>query len=119
MDAIERRIEWTLLELERLAKSLSRRGYARASEFISKNARLMVTFAKLAVQGIDIPYTSNAIERLMGAIARRCKHGWMHWSTKGLERMLWILLVRYTDEKESFWQAYIHPLSRVRCSQHR
>jgi hypothetical protein len=114
MDAIERRVESTLSELKDLAESLLRRGFFRASEFISRNARLMVTFAKLAVQGIDIPYTSNAIERLMGAIARRCKHGWMHWSTKGLERMLWILLVRYTDEQEyeSFWQGYIHPLGR-------
>ena len=117
MHAIEARIESTLVELNKLAQSLSRRGYAKASEFISRNANVMVTFAKLAVQGIDIPYTSNAIERLMGTIAARCKHHWMHWSTKGLENMLWILLVRYTDEQEyeSFWQAYIHPLSRVRA----
>jgi len=42
----------------------------------------MVTFAKVALEiGISIPYTSNAIERLMGEISKRCKHKWMHWST--------------------------------------
>jgi hypothetical protein len=105
MDAIEARVESTLKELNELAENLRTRGYARASEFISQNAKLMVTFAKLAISGIEIPYTSNAIERLMGAIARRCKHGWMHWSTRGLENLLWILLVRYLDEQayNSFW----------------
>ncbi len=114
MDAIEARVESTLKELNELAENLQMGGYTRASEFISQNAKLMVTFAKLAIIGIEIPYTSNAIERLMGAIARRCKHGWMHWSTRGLENILWILLTRYTDEEayDSFWRGYIHPLGR-------
>lgn len=112
--AIEVRVESTLAELHGLAESLLKRGYRNASGFISKNAELMVTFAKLAVVGIDIPYTSNTIERLMGAIAARCKHRWMHWSTKGLENILWILLVQYTDRKEyeAFWNRYIHPSLR-------
>lgn len=115
MDAIEARVESTLEELNELAENLRTRGYTRASGFISHNAKLMVTFAKLATIGIEIPYTSNAIERLMGAIARRCKHGWMHWSTRGLENLLWILLIRYTDEQAyaSFWRGYIHPPSRA------
>jgi hypothetical protein len=35
----------------------------------------------------------------MGEISKWCrKHKWMmYWSTRGLENMLWILLVRYTD----------------------
>jgi hypothetical protein len=44
----------------------------------------MVTFAKLATMGIDVPYTSNIIERVMGTISRRCKHIWARWSTNGL-----------------------------------
>ncbi len=90
------------------------RGYRKASFFISKNAKLMVTFAKLATIGLNIPYTSNTIERMMGKIAKRCKHKWAHWSTKGLENMLWILLTRYTDPQhyEAFWDRYIH-LSRI------
>jgi transposase-like protein len=71
----------------------------------------MVTFAKLALKNIQIPYTSNVIERLMGEISKRCKHKWMHWSTEGLENMLQIILVRYTNPQfyKQFWKTYIHP----------
>lgn len=110
--AIETRVESTLTELRKLSRSLWRRGYRKASLFISRNAKLMVTFAKLSAIGLDnIPYTSNIIERMMGEIAKRCKHKWAHWSTKGLENMLWILLARYTDTQsyDQFWKQYIHP----------
>jgi hypothetical protein len=112
--AIERRIESALDELDGLAKDLARRGFARASEFISRTSKLAVTFARLATAGISIPYTSNMMERLMGEIAKRCKHRWMHWSTNGLENILWILLVQYTDPKEYevFWERYVHPSPR-------
>ena len=112
--AIETRVESTLIELRELARHLWRRGYRKASNFISHNARLMVTFAKLVTIGLDVPYTSNIMERMMGEVAKRCKHKWAHWSTKGLENMLWILLIRYTDTKsyEVFWKQYIHP-SRI------
>ncbi len=112
--AIGRRIESTLEGLERLSKYLRRRGFTRASEFVSRTSKLAVTFAKLAIDGIRIPYTSNAMERLMGTIAARCKHRWMHWSTRGLENLLWILLVQYTDQKEylEFWTRFVHPSIR-------
>lgn len=109
MGAMKKRIEYTLEELNELSKELKRNGYVRASEFIRKNARLMVTFAKLATENISIPYTSNVIERLMGEVARRCKHIWAHWSTDGLENMLQILLVKYCSPRfyEQFYKAYI------------
>jgi len=111
MDRLQKRINITLKKLSRIAEKLKREGYYRASKFIARNARLMVTFAKLALEGIIIPYTSNVIERLMGEIAKRCKNRWMHWSTEGLENMLHIILVRYTNPKlyKAFWKAYIHP----------
>jgi hypothetical protein len=58
-----------------------------------------------------MPHTSNAIERLMGEIPKRCKHKWMSWYTTGLESMLTILLIRYAEERfyRAFWQSYIHP----------
>jgi len=70
----------------------------------------MVTFAELALEGARIPYTTNRIERLMGEISKRCKHRWMHWSTRGLKNILTLVLIRYTDEPlyESFKNAYIH-----------
>jgi hypothetical protein len=110
---LSKRIESTIEELSKLAKKMERRGCLKTSIFIKSHSRLMVTFAKIALtKGIMIPYTSNAIERLMGEISKRCKHKWMHWSTRGLENILWILLVRYTDPAyyhERFWNDYIHP----------
>ena len=84
---------------------------APTAAFIRSNARFMVTFAKLALKNIRIPHTSNAIERLMGEISKRCKHKWMHWSTKGLENILQIILVRYPNPQfyQQFWKAHIHP----------
>lgn len=111
MNALDMRIEQTLRELSTLSKELFREGYPKASHFIKRNAKLMVTFAKLLTLGIKIPYTSNTIERLMGEVAKRCKHRWAHWSTQGLENILQIILTRYTREEtyEAFWKAYIHP----------
>ncbi len=39
------------------------------------------------------------IERLMGEIAKRIKHKWMRWTTKGLETIINIILVRYCSEE--------------------
>jgi len=58
----------------------------------------MITFARLATREIHIPYTNNLIERLMGEMAKRVKNKWMHWSTKGLENLLSILLTRYCNK---------------------
>jgi len=45
------------------------RGYPRAAAFITKHARVMVTFTELALEGVRIPYTTNRSERLMGEIS--------------------------------------------------
>jgi transposase-like protein len=113
---LSQRFESTIKELSSVSKRMKRRGHLKTWLFIKSHSRIMVTFAKIALtEGVRIPHTSNAIERLMGEISKRCKHKWMHWSTKGLENMLWILLTRYTDPSfyhERFWNDYIHP-SRV------
>jgi len=103
-------IEWTLGELRDVACRLRGRGYPKAAGFIERNARFMVTFAKLALEGVKVPHTTNRIERLMGEVSKRCKHRWMHWSTDGLKNVLTLVLVRYTDEVlyEDFKNDYIH-----------
>jgi len=108
---LRRRIEATLKKLYGISRKLKREGYRSAATFVAKNATLMVTFAKLALEGKIVPYTSNVIERLMGEVAKRCKDRWMHWSTEGLENMIHVILVRYTNPKlyREFWKAYIHP----------
>ena len=103
-------IEWTLGELRDVACRLRGRGYPKAAGFIERNARFMVTFAELALEGVKVPHTTNRIERLMGEVSKRCKNKWMHWSTDGLKNVLTLVLVRYTDEAlyENFKNVYIH-----------
>ena len=109
-ERLKARIEKTLRELRLIADELETRGYTKASSFIIRNARFMVTFAELAMEDVEIPYTTNKIERLMGEISKRCKHKWMHWSTKGLRNILTIILIRYTNQQlyNQFKKAYIH-----------
>ena len=92
------RIDKTLQELCEMAAQLEQRGYLKAASFITRNARFMVTFAELALDGIEIPYTNNRMERLMGEVSKRCKGHWRHWSTTGLRNILALVLTRYTDE---------------------
>ena len=110
-EALKNRIESTVKGLIALTEDLKLKGYPKTAAFIKSNAKFMVTFAKLALKNIHIPYTSNVIERLMGEISKRCKHKWMHWSTEGLENILQIILVRYTNPQfyQQFWKTYIHP----------
>jgi len=109
-EQLRARIDEALRELREAACELRRRGYPKAAEFLERNARFIVTFAKVALEGVRIPYTTNRIERLMGEVSKRCKHKWMHWSTNGLRNILILVLVRYTDEAlyEGFKNAYIH-----------
>ncbi len=111
--ALSTRIKQTLGGLYGTAKRMKTRGHLKTAEFIRTHAVQMVTFAKIALTRSNLmPYTSNAMERLMGQISKRCKHKWMHWSTVGLENMLWIVLVRYTNRRffDQFWNGYIRPL---------
>jgi DNA-binding Lrp family transcriptional regulator len=107
---LQKRIDKTLNILNKIARQLEKQGYARAADFIFRNGRFTVTFAQLALQDIKIPYTTNRIERLMGEVSKRCKHKWMHWSTRGLKDILTIILVRYTNRPlyDNFKKAYIH-----------
>ncbi len=109
-EQLEERIEETLRELQDTADELNERGYPKASRFITKNTRFMVTFAELALEDVEIPYTTNEIERLMGEVSKRCKNKWMHWSTQGLKNILTIILTRYTNKPlyQQFKNAYIH-----------
>jgi len=110
-EALRARIDVTLRELYDMASRLREIGYPKASAFLEKHAKFMVTFAELALEeGITIPYTANAIERLMGEVSKRCKHKWMHWSTEGLKNILTTVLVRYTSRTlyRKFKNAYIH-----------
>jgi transposase-like protein len=83
--------------MESLANRLKELDCPRSATFLNTYSNTLVTFARLSLAGIDIPWNSNMIERLMGEIAKRVKHKWMRWTTKGLEAILKLILVRYTS----------------------
>jgi len=93
------RIRWTLSELDKLSRELFLDGLETVARFIRNAANYMVTFARLAMKEVCIPVTNNLVERLMGEVAKRIKHKWMHWSTRGLENLLNILLARYCNKR--------------------
>jgi len=99
MERLQWRIDKTLADLKQLAKELAEEGLTTTAKFIQNSANYMITFARLAIKQILIPYTNNLIERLMGEIAKRVKNKWTHWSTTGLENLLNILLVRYCNKE--------------------
>jgi transposase-like protein len=86
-------------ELKKMSKELWKLGCRKTATFIKEYSNNMVVFAKFAVKGRRVPWNSNIIERLMGEIAKRTKHKWMRWTTKGLETIINIILVRYCSEE--------------------
>jgi hypothetical protein len=94
---LEWRVGWTLSELDKLSSELLVDGVETVARFIRNAANYLVTFAKLAMKEGCIPITNNLVERLMGEVAKRIKHKWMHWSVRGLENLLNILLARYCN----------------------
>jgi hypothetical protein len=100
-EALGRRIDKTVDDLKKIADELTEKGCLLAAEFIRNFSNTIVTFARVALEtGRIVPWNSNIIERLMGEISKRIKHKWMRWTTKGLEAILTILLVRYVHEEQ-------------------
>lgn len=99
VEALKKRINLTVDALKALAERMMKLGCFKVAEFVRQCSITAVTFARLAVKGVKVPWNSNLVERLMGEISKRCKHKWMRWTTRGLEAVLNIILVRYTSEK--------------------
>ncbi len=97
--ALKSRIDQTVAELKKMSKELWKLGCRKTAKFIKDYSNCMVIFARFAVTGRRVPWNSNIIERLMGEISKRTKHKWMRWTTKGLETIINIILVRYCSEK--------------------
>ena len=96
-DRIGEKINQVVDGLESLANRLKNMGCPGPAKFLNTFSNTLVTFARLSINGIDIPWNSNMIERLMGEISKRVKHKWMRWTTRGLEAILRLILVRYTS----------------------
>ena len=88
------RIQQTLRTMAGLAQTMARAGYRGAAKFLGKHARGAVVFAEAALEGEEMPATSNGAERQMGTVANRCK-GWGRWGS-GLRPLVLLLLVMRT-----------------------
>lgn len=67
-EQLKARVDRTFRELYETADGLEDRGHTRASAFIIKNARFMVTFAELALEDLEIPYTTKQDRMVDGRI---------------------------------------------------
>jgi len=92
--AIRSRIARTRERLEKTAWQLEQFGSAKAAGYLRRWLPSIVTFAEHAVEGFEVPWTSNPVERLMGEVSKRCKNQWMRWTAEGLEAILQLRLVK-------------------------
>ena len=95
--AIRERIARTTERIEKTAWQLSQFGSEKAAGYLRRWVPSIVTFAEKAIEGFEVPWTSNPVERLMGEVSKRCKNQWMRWTAEGLEAMLQLRLVKYAD----------------------
>lgn len=96
-DRIGEKINQVVDGIEDLSNRLTGMGCRQSTKFLKDYSNTLVTFARLALNGIAVPWNSNTIERLMGEISKRIKHKWMRWTTEGLETILRLILVRYVE----------------------
>jgi hypothetical protein len=102
------RIDETIETLQQLATNLHAIECPTAAEYLRECSNRAVTFAKLALEDVHVPWSSNRIEQLMGEIAKRCKHQWMRWTSRGQEAILRLLLTRYmTDDRYQQFRATV------------
>lgn len=109
-DAVRHRMKQTTKEFRRLATRLAFEGLSKTATFLHEISTAVTTFAALALQGIMIPWHNNLVERLMGEIAKRCKHKWMSWTSRGAQALLALLVTKVIepDTHESFWHRKLY-----------
>jgi hypothetical protein len=95
--AIRQRIARTTERIEKTAWQLDQYGSEKAAGYLRRWLPSIVTFAEQAIEGFEVPWTSNPVERLMGEVSKRCKSQWMRWTATGLETILNLRLVKYAD----------------------
>ena len=94
---IVHRINTTSDRLQRLARQLDQLDSPEAARYLRRWEPSILRFAECATNGTTVPWTSNAVERAMGEVSKRCKHQWMRWTAPGLESILTLNLVRYAN----------------------
>ncbi|MCQ4335064.1 ISH6 family transposase [Salinirubellus sp. GCM10025818] len=105
---IRERITRTTERIEKTAWQLDQYGSEKAARYLRRWLPSIVTFAKQAIEGFEVPWTSNPVERLMGEVSKRCKNQWMRWTKEGLEAILQLRLVKYADPP--YYQSFLDEL---------
>src|SRR5699024_8224441 len=106
--AIRSRIATTKQRIRHLAWQLDQLSSPKTATYLRRWLPSMTLFAEEAVDGFEVPWTSNPVERAMGEVSKRCKNQWMRWSAAGLEAMLQLRLVDYANPEQ--YQAFKHDL---------
>jgi len=106
--AIRERIARTTERIEKTAWQLEQYGSKKAAGYLRRWLPSTVIFAEAAIEGFEVPWTSNPIERLMGEVSKRCKNQWMRWTKEGLEAILQLRLVKYADPE--YYQSFLDEL---------
>ena len=68
--AIRERIARTTERLEKTAWQLSQYGSRKAAGYLRRWLPSILTFAEQAIEGFEVPWTSNPVERLMGEVSK-------------------------------------------------
>jgi len=118
VDAIKERVVKTKEEVRRVAKTTMRLGCREAADYISGSLVFVLTFALLAIEGVQIPYTNNMLERFIREMNRRIKKIGAHWSPRGLDNIVNIRLIRYTRRKvyDEFWEECLYSRNKKHIS---
>jgi hypothetical protein len=106
--AIRERIATTKQRMRHLAWQLEQLSSPKTARYLRRWLPSMVMFAEAALDGFEVPWTSNPVERAMGEVSKRCKNQWMQWSAAGLEALLQLRLVSYANPDQ--YQAFKHDL---------
>ena len=86
--------EFLTERIEKKAWQLNQLGSKKAARYLRRCLPLMLMFAEQAIEGFEVPWTSNPVGRLMGEVSKRCKNQWMRWTEAGLEAILNLRLVK-------------------------
>jgi hypothetical protein len=98
-----------------LAAELSTKAMHDSARYLMDHNEHMVTAARLALVGINCPWTTNHAERLMQEIGIRTKKKGMNWTERGLKAVLHMVLKRYflPKERRNYKEVFAKDLIKV------
>ena len=93
------------LKMKELADQLDKKGYSKASTYVSNCRSNLFTYLRYWMKtGVIVPKATSKLERLMREINRGIKKFAFNWSEKGCAKMTRILIKLLTDPKS--WEDY-------------